>query len=805
MKLKKLLCTLLVGHILTTSLIAQNLNVVLQSHLTYPNQTCANICGYVDSLGNEYALVGASLGMSIVDVTDPANPVEVIQIPGPDNLWREIKVRGKYAYVTTEGGGGLQIVNLSSLPNTAGITYHDWTGDGIIAGQLGSIHALHIDNQFVYLYGSNLFNGGAIVADLTDPWNPVYVGNYEVGTGNAAYVHDGYVRNDTLYAGHIFSGYFSVVDFTNKSNPVELVNQFTPSNFTHNTWLSGNSKVLFTTDEVDDSYLTSYDISDLSNINELDRIQSNPGSNSMVHNVHIINVGGNDYAVTSWYADGFTIVDAGRPQNLVQVGNYDTYAPSGPGSDGAWGVYPFLPSGTIVVSNIDEGLFVFTPTYTRACYLEGHVTTDCGGQLNNVQVTVTSANINETTDIEGLYKTGTSVPGTYNVTFSKPGYVSQTINGVVLSAGNVTTLDVQMSTSDAAFTLNGTTTLASATTAIPGVQVSISNSDNSFNFVSDANGEFSSCNVVADNDYFLNAGKWGYVMYCASNQTIDSVNSTVALALSPGYSDDFTFDFGWTVNSTATTGAWQRVIPSPTDYNGLDANPGIDVPTDCANMAYVTGNSGNNSSDDDIDGGFTELKSPLFDLSSYAIPYINYSRWFFNNGGNSDPNDSLCIYISNGTQTALVEYVLASTPGNSTWVSKGFRISDFVVPSSTMRLIVRTADDSPGHIVEAGFDKFYISEGPSGVETVIMDKSSIQAYPNPFADDLTLSYTLNNGIVAGAAVCITDISGRTVSRVPLVQASGAITLNAEFEAGVYFVRIMNGDESTEPVKVVKMK
>ena len=84
---------------------AQNLNVTFRAQLPYPGQTCANICGYVDSLGNEYALVGASKGMSIVDVTVPNNPVKVKQVPGPDNEWKEIKVRGKYAYVTTEGGG----------------------------------------------------------------------------------------------------------------------------------------------------------------------------------------------------------------------------------------------------------------------------------------------------------------------------------------------------------------------------------------------------------------------------------------------------------------------------------------------------------------------------------------------------------------------------------------------------------------------------------------------------------------------------------------------------------------------------
>ena len=145
MKLNKLLFTSLSIVLLGFSLVAQNLNVALKSQLAYPNQTCANICGYVDLSGNEYALVGASSGLSIVDVTNPLSPVEVIQIPGPDNLWKEIKVRGNYAYVTSEGGGGLQIVNLTSLPNTGGITYHSWTGNGSISGQLATIHALHID------------------------------------------------------------------------------------------------------------------------------------------------------------------------------------------------------------------------------------------------------------------------------------------------------------------------------------------------------------------------------------------------------------------------------------------------------------------------------------------------------------------------------------------------------------------------------------------------------------------------------------------------------------------------------------
>ncbi|MGZ4057106.1 MAG: choice-of-anchor B family protein, partial [Bacteroidia bacterium] len=436
MKLKKLLAPTIAALFFGTASIAQNLNVTLDAHLTYPGQTCANICGYVDSTGKEYALVGASNGMSIVDVSNPSAPVEVLQVPAVHNLWREIKVRGTYAYVTTEGGGGLQIINMRSLPNTAGVTSKLWTGDGAGAG-LTSIHALHIDGHYLYLYGSTLFGGGAYVADITDPWNPTYVGNYQnTSTGTSRYVHDGYVRNDTLYAAHIYDGFFSVVDFTNKSVPVELASQITPGVFTHNTWLSKDSKTLFTTDEVANSFLTAYDITNLSGINELDRIQSNPGSNSFVHNVHIINVGGNDYAVTSWYSDGFTITDVGRPQNMIQVGNYDTFTSLCGGEVGAWGVYPFLPSGTIVVSNINEGLFVLTPTYVRACYLEGNITDLSSGlPINGVSAEILAApGKKNVSDIAGDYKTGIPSPGgTYSVKFSKPGYISTTITGVSLS------------------------------------------------------------------------------------------------------------------------------------------------------------------------------------------------------------------------------------------------------------------------------------------------------------------------------------------------------------------------------------
>src|SRR6476661_4001489 len=114
---------------------AQNLQ--FQANLSYP-YALANIGGYVDTAGNEYALVGTFQGLSIVDVTIPATPVIKFSVPGIQSEWREVKTYHQFAYVTTEGGGGLTVIDLSGLPDT--VIYHNYTGDGSIAGQLGSIH-----------------------------------------------------------------------------------------------------------------------------------------------------------------------------------------------------------------------------------------------------------------------------------------------------------------------------------------------------------------------------------------------------------------------------------------------------------------------------------------------------------------------------------------------------------------------------------------------------------------------------------------------------------------------------------------
>ena len=67
------------------------------------------------------------------------------------------------------------------------------------------------------------------------------------------------------------------------------------------------------------------------------------------------------YYYVSHYRRGVVVYDAANPNQLVEVAHFDNYVTPSTniaGTDGAWGVYPFLPSGNLLVSDIENGLFV---------------------------------------------------------------------------------------------------------------------------------------------------------------------------------------------------------------------------------------------------------------------------------------------------------------------------------------------------------------------------------------------------------------------------------------------------------------
>jgi len=411
------------------------LNMELLGHLPY-SQSLSDVWGYVDEEGNEYALVGTYNGLSVVDVTDPANPTEIFFGSGPNSIWRDLKTWGDYAYVSNESGEGIYIVDLSPLPNDPIVSTTNFTGSSY---NFSSVHNIYIDEMGkLYIFGANNGVGGAIICDLTiDPMNPV-----ELGRFNDFYLHDGMARGDTLWGGAIYAGLLLAIDVSNPANPNIMGTASTPSQFTHNAWVSDDGTHVFTTDEVSNGYIGAFDVTDLSNIIETDRIQSNPGSGVIPHNAHVLN----DFIITSYYSDGVTIHDASNPKNLIEVANFDTSPNySGNGYNGSWGAYPYLPSGNILASDIEEGLKIMSVNYVRASFIEGIVSDSLTGDpLFDVTVEISDSYYSTQTAFDGSYEFGILLSGTYDIYFHKEGYNYKTISGVEIVAGQVVALNVDL-------------------------------------------------------------------------------------------------------------------------------------------------------------------------------------------------------------------------------------------------------------------------------------------------------------------------------------------------------------------------
>ncbi len=684
---------------MTCQLMAQ-LNVTYISDISY-SENLNDIWGYVAPDGTEYALVGAANGTSIVSLADPANPVEVAYVPGANSIWRDIKTWDTFAYVTTDQGTeGLTVIDMTNLPTS--VSYTNITNvPG--SGTLTTCHNIYIDEfGYAYLAGCNLNQGGMIIYDcFTDPANPTHVVN-----APSTYSHDVYVRDNLMYSSEIYAGVFGIYDVSDKQNIQILGNQQTAFSFTHNTWLSDDGNFLFTTDEQGNAPIGSYDVSDPTDIIEMDQFVPliTQGDGVIPHNVHVWN----DWIIVSYYTDGCIIIDGANPGNLIEVGNFDTYIPPSTGFQGVWGAYPFLPSGLIIVSDIGNGMYVLEPNYVRACWLEGTVTDSLSElPINGANVEIQSAQLNgDVSDATGGYATGIATAGTYDVIYSAAGYQTKTYEAI-LDNDVLTIINAELISLVPAYAVNGQVVDASNGNPIPNAPVSVRNADFEYNGTTDAGGNFT-FPFIFEGDYEFFAGAWGF--HTTFNDQEITGPSTLTIELDPGYRDEFALDLGWEITGDATTGTWEIGEPvGTTTGGGNPVNPDFDIAGDLGDQAYITGNGGGGSGNDDVDGGTTTLTSPSMNLSSFNSPVVSFYAWFFNGGGQGDPNDELVIRINNGS-TEVTLNTIANTTNN--WEGPfSYVLSDYITITNDMRIIFETSDlPGSGHLVEAAIDVFEVTE-----------------------------------------------------------------------------------------------
>lgn len=346
---------------------AQHQNVSLLYHWedstlvgssTYDN-VYNEVWGFTNN-GYEFAVIGSTFGTHIFDITNISNVTEVARIPGKAQggiiIHRDYHDYKGYLFaVADEGASSLQVIDISQLPASYSVVYDS---DSLFK----RAHNIFIDSSTGKMYANGVATASAYVGfqcyDVSDPLNPQFVSSYH----NAGFTHDTYAQNDTVFINAGNNGLY-ILDYNDAQNPQVLgtLKTYPYKGYNHSGWPTANLDYYFMADENAGHKMKSVDVRDFSNMQVLTTFFSDVDSNySMPHN----QIWHEDYLFVSHYHDGLQIWDVSNPANPVRTGYYKTY----PGMDhqvyykGAWGVYPFLPSGKILVSDMQYGLFVLDGT-----------------------------------------------------------------------------------------------------------------------------------------------------------------------------------------------------------------------------------------------------------------------------------------------------------------------------------------------------------------------------------------------------------------------------------------------------------
>ncbi len=342
-----------------------------------------DIWGWTDPVtGKEYALMGRTNGTAFVDISDPENPVYVGNLPTQTftSSWRDIKVYADHAYVVADSAGshGMQVFDLTRLRNVT-TPPQTFTPDAVYNG-FGSAHNVAINETtgFAYAVDSGTCANGLHMIDLADPKNPVFAGCHSADGS----IHDAqcvsYAGPDPDHQGKeicvtatLTGDTMDIIDVTDKGATVTLSKNGYPGALTpHQGWFTEDHRYVLFGDESDETSLgfntTTYvfDVTDLDN--PVLTGQHTGPLPAIDHNQYVR--GGHTYQAN--YTIGLRVLELTdlASATLTEVAWFDTRPETDAASfQGAWSVYPFFASCSVVVSDIQRGLFVLRPSTLCDC------------------------------------------------------------------------------------------------------------------------------------------------------------------------------------------------------------------------------------------------------------------------------------------------------------------------------------------------------------------------------------------------------------------------------------------------------
>ena len=208
------------------------------------------------------------------------------------------------------------------------------------------------------------------MVNIQDPLEPVFAGC----VSEDGYTHETqctiYNGPDVDYAGHelCFSSNvdtLTIVDVTDKNDPVQVSRTgYDGSGYTHQGWLTEDQRYFLLNDELDECQMGHNSwtyIWDLADLDAPVLMGHYVGATTAIdHNLYVKG----DYVFESNYRAGLRILDATgvSAASLAEVAFFDIYPEDNANSFNAnWNNYPFFPSGNVILSGIEQGLFVVTP------------------------------------------------------------------------------------------------------------------------------------------------------------------------------------------------------------------------------------------------------------------------------------------------------------------------------------------------------------------------------------------------------------------------------------------------------------
>jgi len=313
--------------------------------------------------GVEIAVIGSTLGTHFIDVTDPSSCEEIFFVEGgtagESIIHRDYHDHKGFLYAVADEGSNstLQIIDISNLPSSIDVVFDD-------NAPIRRTHNLFIDTANNMLYTgisqgtSNQFSP-LRVFDITNPTDPVEVGDFDNFEGfTVSQIHDLYVEDNIGYL-NCGPGGFAIVDFTNMVEPKTLASlrtsEYPQSGYNHSGWLSEDGTHYYMADETHGMDMKVLDVSNLPDINITSFINAGSTSEFTIPHNQIVH---DNLLFSSYYYDGLAVHDLTDPANPVLSYVFDTSTRDHRENyEGAWGVYPFLPSGNVLVSDMQEGLF----------------------------------------------------------------------------------------------------------------------------------------------------------------------------------------------------------------------------------------------------------------------------------------------------------------------------------------------------------------------------------------------------------------------------------------------------------------